>query len=85
MCVQSVMYGVDIPLMGVSFGDGALLVGVSLGGALLVGVSLGGVLLMGTSLLVLSTNRVEVGSTWMGPLLIGHSMQFTVKCTEMKQ
>ena len=65
VCVQSVMYSDDIPLMGVSFGDGALLVGVSLGSALLVGVSLGG-----------------------GPLIVGHSIQFTVKCTtytEMKQ
>ena len=61
-----------VPLMGVSFGDGALLVGVSLGGALLVGVSLGVVLLVGMSL---------GGSV----PLVGHSMQFTVKCTEMKQ
>ena len=65
--------------------DSVLLEGVSLGGVLLMGVSLGGVLLMGTSLLVLSTNRVEVGTTWMGTLLVGHSIQFTVKCTEMKQ
>ena len=41
VCVQSVMYGVDIPLMGVSLGDGALLVGVSLGGGpLIVGHSI---------------------------------------------
>ena len=55
MCVQLAMYGVDIPLMGVLFCDGALLVGVSLG---------------------------------CGPLIVGHSIQFTVKCTtymEMKQ
>ena len=69
------MYGVDIPLMGVSFGDGALLMGVSLGG---------GALLVGVSLLVLSTNRVEVGTTWKGSLLVGHSIQLTVKCTKMK-
>ena len=65
------------------------MVGVLLGGGvLLTGVSLGGVLLMGMSLLVLSTNRVEVGTTWMGSLLVGHSIQFTVKCTtytEMKR
>ena len=35
VCVLLVMYGVDIPLMGVSFVDGVLLVGVSLGGGVL--------------------------------------------------